>query len=501
MALRDKAYRDEGEASSSESAGESRLILICDQNAELRRRLDVSAKSAGYTVLTVACHNDMISVLQDGDFNISAILFGSAAANPDAIDKLRQIRELSPLIPVVIVAGVWTTHDIINWLRNGATDFVFESVVHEELTSVLKNRIERSVAPPKPARRRILQHASFRSTNQRVVEIEASVEQIGYSGAPVLIQGETGSGKEVLARSLHEHSLRSGKPFLKFNCAALPSELVESELFGYERGAFTGAFEKKAGIFELADGGTILLDEIGDMDIRLQAKLLQVLQDHEFRRIGGKEIIKVNVRVIAATHRNLEQAIVEQAFREDLYYRLNVVAFELPPLRERTDDIIALAQFLLRKHAAGDQRVPALSPEMCQAMLAYSWPGNVRELENCMRKFLIFRDPDIMTRDLLGKAARKSAGYFRSEGHVFPIERRLAPEVPVLAQVTKARQQAEVEAILAALEATRWNRKQAASILKTAYKSLLYKMKKLGIDDMAPVRHRMTTLDVAQKAG
>src|SRR5258706_948612 len=171
-------------------------------------------------------------------------------------------------------------------------------------------------------------------------EIQALVAQIGWSEAPVLVQGETGSGKEILARELHAISPRAGKIFLKLNCAALPSELVESELFGYERGAFTGAFQKKAGMFELADGGTMLLDEIGDMDVRLQAKLLQVLQDHEFQRIGGKETIKVDVRVMAATHRDLEKAIEEQSFREDLYYRLNVINVVLPPLRQRSEDIV-----------------------------------------------------------------------------------------------------------------------------------------------------------------
>src|SRR5438270_2221629 len=173
-------------------------------------------------------------------------------------------------------------------------------------------------------------------------EIQSLVSNIGWCEAPVLIQGETGSGKEVLARELHCNSPRASKPFLKLNCAALPSELVESELFGYERGAFTGAFQKKAGLFEMADGGTILLDEIGDMDIRLQAKLLQVLQDHEFQRIGGREVIRVNVRVMAATHQDLETAIVERKFLEDLYYRLNVINLNVPPLRERRDDLMAL---------------------------------------------------------------------------------------------------------------------------------------------------------------
>ena len=189
----------------------------------------------------------------------------------------------------------------------------------------------------------------------RMKEIQALVAQIGWSEAPVLIQGETGTGKEVIARELHAQSPRANKPFLKLNCAALPSELVESELFGYERGAFTGAFQKKAGMFEIANGGTILLDEIGDMDVRLQAKLLQVLQDQEFQRIGGKETIKVDVRVMAATHRDLEKAIGERTFREDLYYRLNVINVVLPPLRERG-----------RRHCS-DGRVPDEAPCGCRA--------------------------------------------------------------------------------------------------------------------------------------
>ena len=192
-------------------------------------------------------------------------------------------------------------------------------------------------------------------------EIQALVAQIGWSEAPVLIQGETGTGKEVIARELHAQSPRANKPFLKLNCAALPSELVESELFGYERGAFTGAFQKKAGMFELADGGTILLDEIGDMDVRLQAKLLQVLQDQEFQRIGGKETIKVDVRVMAATHRDLEKAIADRSFREDLYYRLNVIKCVLPPLRERREDIVPLAEFLMKRHAVPGVPMPAIT--------------------------------------------------------------------------------------------------------------------------------------------
>jgi two-component system response regulator AtoC len=236
-------------------------------------------------------------------------------------------------------------------------------------------------------------------------------------------------------------------------------------------------------MFEMADGGTILLDEIGDMDVRLQAKLLQVLQDHEFQRIGGKETIKVDVRVIAATHRDLEKAIAERSFREDLYYRLNVINIVMPPLRERSEDIIPLAEFLMKKHAPQNVANPAITADLRHAMMSHHWPGNVRELENFVRKFLILREPDSLARELRAKIARKSTMCAAiPDMYTAPAAHQVADR-PILEQVTRAKRQAETEAILATLNSTRWNRKQAAVLLKIDYKALLYKMKKLGIED------------------
>ena len=297
------------------------------------------------------------------------------------------------------------------------------------------------------------------------------------------MQGETGSGKEVIARELHARSPRAKKLFLKLNCAALPSELVESELFGYERGAFTGAFQKKVGMFEMADGGTILLDEIGDMDVRLQAKLLQVLQDHQFQRIGGKDLVKVDVRIMAATHRDLETAITERTFREDLYYRLNVINIHIPPLRERGQDIIPMSEYLMKRHALQGAPLPVITPDLKRTMMTYHWPGNVRELENMVRKLLILGDADLIARELQAKTARVLGTSASRENVVRPLSAELnASDSPILEQVTKAKHQAETEAILAALNATKWNRKQAASLLKVDYKALLYKIKKLGVE-------------------
>ncbi|MGA2716804.1 MAG: sigma-54 dependent transcriptional regulator [Bryobacteraceae bacterium] len=457
-------------------------VLVCEGDAEAGQCIEMAIKSFGYPVQSVRDTDAALSLLQNSEVELSAVLLGVVMSNRGSLDILREIRAMDAKLPVIIVAGLWSTRDIVTALKHGATDFLCKPIVQEELNSVLASAFEASNTACKSLQRNGGSPWTFRSANPLIKEIESGVGRIGLSGAPVLIQGETGSGKEVLARKLHAQSARANKPFLKLNCAALPSELVESELFGYERGAFTGAFDKKAGIFELADGGTILLDEIGDMDIRLQAKLLQVLQDQEFRRIGGKETVKVNVRIIAATHRDLERAIYEHAFREDLYYRLNVIVLQVPPLRERTEDIIPLGEFLIRKHADQSCPLPVISTDLRHAMMVYNWPGNVRELENYMRKLVIFPDPDALARDLHARMSRKPPASIRpADSQAVNIDRR--HEVPILEQVTKVNRQAETDAILAALDSTRWNRKHAAVILKIDYKSLLYKMKKLGIDD------------------
>lgn len=245
--------------------------------------------------------------------------------------------------------------------------------------------------------------------NPKMQVIGELLEKVAAWNVPVVLRGESGAGKEVLAREVHRLSPRSSKPFVKINCAALPSDLLESELFGYERGAFTGAVKTKPGKFEMADGGTIFLDEIGEMDQLLQAKLLQVLQDGEVHHLGGTEPIRVDARVLVATHRNLERAIENGSFREDLYYRLQVVDIWVPPLRDRRDEILPLARLFLKKHRRCDIAVPPLPPELEESLLRYSWPGNVRELENTMRKYLVFANPADLVRELRRKSAQQTA--------------------------------------------------------------------------------------------
>jgi two-component system response regulator AtoC len=470
-----------------------KTVLIGEDELEVRGYLEMALKCLGYSVELAQDGDEVLSCLQSSRSEICAVLLDLTMPNRDGFETLLEIRRIKPELPVIVISGDTSTLSVVSAMKTGATDFLSKPVLHEQLRESLERAIELPGRPVTPAQRSGAAAAKtpFVSRNARMKEIQALVAQIGWSEAPVLVQGETGTGKEVIARALHAQSPRANKPFLKLNCAALPSELVESELFGYERGAFTGAMQRKAGMFELATGGTILLDEIGDMDVRLQAKLLQVLQDQEFQRIGGKETIKVDVRVMAATHRDLETAIDERTFREDLYYRLNVINIILPPLRARTEDIVPMAEFLMKRHVVAGIAMPAITPELKQAMNAHRWPGNVRELENFMRKFLILGDAQMLTRELDAKAGCRPASVALPAVAAAAIHEVPPPAIAVastgaatiLEQVTKVKLQAETDAILSALNSTRWNRKRAASLLNIDYKALLYKMKKLGIDD------------------
>ncbi len=314
-------------------------------------------------------------------------------------------------------------------------------------------------------------------------EITPVLEQVAVADTPVLLLGETGTGKEVLCRYLHAHSSRAGRPFLKVNCAALPSELVESELFGYERGAFTGAFGAKPGKFELASGGTILLDEIGDMPFTLQAKLLQVLQDHTFDRLGGKQPRHVDVRIMAATHCDLEAAVRGRRFRQDLFYRLNVITIRVPPLRERRDEILPLSDALLRRYSGDIATLPELPDSLKDAFTAHDWPGNVRELENVIRRLLVLRNPQLIESEL--RLCRSLPAEQPADTPLYapgPDEAQTGePTANTLEHVELANRQTEARAIRAALDAVHWNRRRAASLLQISYKTLLYRMRKHGI--------------------
>ncbi|MBW2397615.1 MAG: sigma-54-dependent Fis family transcriptional regulator, partial [Deltaproteobacteria bacterium] len=309
------------------------------------------------------------------------------------------------------------------------------------------------------------------------------VEQVADTDITVLIRGESGTGKEVVARNLHEQSDPRGRPFVKVNCAALPSELLESELFGFEKGAFTGAQKRKLGKFEYANHGTIFLDEIGEMSPALQAKLLQVLQDGEFSRLGGESDVKVDTRILAATNRNLEEAVASGEFREDLYYRLNVVTIPMPPLRERKGSVPLLVDHFLRRFTVEYNKEPrTLSPEMMQRFTEYHWPGNVRELENMVRRMIVLGSEEAVTQEMAQRAAPEESGDSAFlDLEALGVELANGNGVDLKSIAKTAARAAEKRVIAKVLTETRWNRKEAAERLQISYKALLYKMKESGL--------------------
>jgi two-component system, NtrC family, response regulator AtoC len=457
------------------------LVLVVEDELEVRRYLDMALKCHGYDVALAEDGLKAVDFLRDNHKSVAAVLLDVIMPLKDGIQALREIRQFNPDLPVVVISSAVSPDKIVEAMKCGATDFLAKPISHEELCTALQKALPGGWQPgPVIAPDTDETDLSSFVANGTEDAFISTVRKVAPTQVPVIIQGETGTGKEVLARYLHANSNRSDRPFLKLNCAALPSELVESELFGYDRGAFTGAFQKKAGMFELADGGTLLLDEIGDMDFKLQAKLLQVLQDKTFQHLGGKETISVDVRVFAATHRDLEQAIDAGTFREDLYYRLNVISLEIAPLRERKNRIISLANGLMRKHNPAGAAVPSFPDNLKRAMMDYEWPGNVRELENFVRKYLILRDAETMAQELMRKTLRRQAA--RPVVQMKPVADRDRADSPMLERVSRAKEQAETETILSVLQSTHWNRKEAAALLGIEYKALLYKMKKLCIE-------------------
>ena len=315
----------------------------------------------------------------------------------------------------------------------------------------------------------------FIYTSEKMHQVKEMMDQVADTDVTVLIQGESGVGKEVVARSIHLNSLRRHRPFVKVNCAALPSELLESELFGYEKGAFTGAYRQKPGKFELANGGTIFLDEIVEISLPLQAKLLQVLQDREFSRLGGKKDVRVDVRVLAATNKNVEEAVNSGRFREDLYYRLNVVNVTIPPLRERKEEIPIFVEYFLDKFGKKYHKTAKpLSDQIMKAFLQYHWLGNVRELENVIQRIIVLGNEKVILDELTSSINKESVQI--QEGSYPP------RKWPSLKEVHReATAKAEAEVIRKALGMTNWNRKKAAGLLNISYKALLYKIKECRI--------------------
>jgi len=487
-------------------------ILLADGDPEERCFLEIALQSAGFSVHATESGEDAVAWLKESPYILLLLDLDLNLTHPRPDELLREIRKLDAGLPIIAFSSASLASRVINAIRSGATDFLPKPVIPQDLIKAIQRALRPQAEMDEPITMdsALPSEGALFASSSWTKKLDLFLRQVGASDAPALVQGETGVGKEVLARQLHAYSPRAKKPLLKLNCAALPSELIESELFGYERGAFTGAFRNSPGKFEVADGGTILLDEIGDMDFKLQAKLLQVVEDGEFFRLGGTDLCQVDVRVIAATHCDLEQAISDGRFREDLYYRLNIIHIEVPPLRDRKEEILPLADFFIKKHSKPEDVPIEIGSRVRQILLTHSWPGNIRELENVIRRMVMLRRPELSVEELRRGAIRKpptargaslsepvlpkgSPGELGGETAVTSSDQGTqhsgktaihpiaGAQTSILRKVDEARKQAEVDAIVNALNASLWNRKDAAALLNVEYKALLYKMKKLGV--------------------
>ena len=438
----------------------------------------------GYLVDTAENGRRALELLEGGAAP-DVILLDIMMPDLDGIETLRRVRELHPTIPVVMLSVVARATTIVEAMRLGAADYLNKPFEEEELDQTLRKVLEQRALEEE--RDRLVHEtgddAAIVWETESMQRVAHVLEQIADTDVTVLVHGESGVGKEVVTRAVHERSSRASRPFVKVNCAALPSDLLESELFGFERGAFTGAVARKAGKFELAHTGTIFLDEIGEMSAALQAKLLQVLQDATFTHLGSNQEIRVDVRVVTATNRDLEQMVKQGGFREDLFFRLNVVSIEIPPLRERRQEIPRLIDLFLRRYSFKYRKpLPVLSSRMLRQLERHAFPGNVRELENMMKRVVVLGREEPLLEELLGTSEQRAEKSGRClEALVAELE-QTAGALPLREVGQRASMEAEREAIERVLFRTNWNRKQAARVLNVSYKTQLLKIRGCGLE-------------------
>jgi DNA-binding NtrC family response regulator len=460
---------------SSVSASRAPRILVVDDSESIRSYVASWLAQLGYRVDTAEDGRRALTLLDQGLLP-DLVLLDVMMPGLDGLETMRGIRERAPRLPVVMVSVVGNARTIVDAMRAGASDYVSKPFDESDLAAVISRALERAGQEGAAvAAKSETGGALWRGP--ALAEVRALIDQVAETDVTVLIQGESGTGKEVVARALHAASRRRTGPFVKVNCAALPGELLESELFGYERGAFTGAAARKAGKFEAAEGGTLFLDEIAEMSPLAQAKLLHVLQDATFARLGGNHEIHVDVRVIAATHRGLEDMVGRRAFREDLFFRLNVVSIRVPPLRERRDEVPALVEHFLARFSARYGRPSQRPSAKLWALLErHPFPGNVRELENLVKRIVVLGSEEPIVRSLVSNERAQVRRARRFESMLREVEEN-AGDVPLREVGRRAALEAEREAIEQALTLTHWNRKHAARVLGVSYKTLLQKIR------------------------
>jgi two-component system response regulator AtoC len=442
-------------------------ILIIDDEESMRHMLSVILKKEGYDTVSFAEAGRALESLEaeDPDF----ILCDIRMPGMDGLEFLKALKERGEHRTVIMMSAYGTIDNAIECMKLGAYDYVSKPFKTAEIVLTLRKAEERERLRKENLRLkeevgRDYDISNIHTSDAKMLEILEVVKKIAGYSTSVLITGESGTGKEMVARAIHSSGSRSGRPFVVVNCGAIPAPLLESELFGHVKGAFTDAHRNKTGLFQEADGGTIFLDEIGELPLELQVKLLRVLQEGEFRRVGDTRPVKVDVRVVAATLRDLKEEIRKGTFRDDLYYRLNVIEVKLPPLRDRSGDIPGLASHFIEKYGRRfGKQVKAISGEALDALLSYGWPGNIRELENVIERAMILEETDTIGKLSLPMAQGATAKPFHG------------------LSIKKAEEELEKELISRALEMTGNNRTKAAQILEISHRALLYKIKNYGL--------------------
>lgn len=437
-------------------------ILIVDDEVNLLQSLSDVLKRKGYSVATAQNGLEALGKLKERYFNIAIV--DLKMPKMGGMELLEMIKERYPQTLVVILTGYGTIKSAVDAMKKGAHSYLIKPFRPDEIILIANKIMEEENLREENRflRQELEKKEEIITQNKKMRRLKKLIEQVARTETTVLITGETGTGKELVARAIYQNSPRKKNLFVKVNCAALAEGVLESELFGHERGAFTDAYIQKRGRFELADRGTLFLDEIGDIPLTTQVKLLRVLQEGEFERVGAEETIKVDVRIIAATNQNLPQAIREKRFREDLFYRLNVVNLELPPLRERSEDIPLLAQYLLRKYRRLNKQVEGISKEALDCLISYYWPGNIRELENTMERAVI----------LAKKPLIKEEDLSLPSGDIVSLNK------VSFSLGSKSLRKVERNLLAAVLEETNWNLSKAAQVLEISRTTLFSKIKK-----------------------
>ncbi|MBI4476668.1 MAG: sigma-54-dependent Fis family transcriptional regulator, partial [Acidobacteria bacterium] len=451
-------------------------ILIADDHDALRRGLVRALSDAGHEVEEAPDGTAAIRILHDAQFDV--VLTDLKMRGSDGMDVLRTTKSLHPSTAVILMTAFGSVGTAVEAMKGGAFDFVQKPFEIEEMEVKIEKALEMRRLRHELDYLRHTQHDIYdfdrivgsSGALRRTLDV---VRKVAKSNTTVLIRGETGTGKELIAGAIHHNSLRASRNFVKVNCAALQENLLVSELFGHEKGAFTSADKQRIGRFEQADGGSLFLDEVGDMSPSTQAKILRVLQEHEFERLGGTRTIRVDVRLVAATNRNLSAMVSAGLFREDLYYRLNVVSIDMPPLRDRKEDIAALVQFFIRRFAGElKKKLEGIEPDAQRMLMRYNWPGNIRELENAIeRAILLMEGTTIRAEDLrLGETVAAGADATSAN----PVVRIPPTGVPL--------EEIERQALIEALKMSNWVQKDAAELLSISPRVINYKIKTMGIE-------------------